>query len=432
MSISHFENLIRHWDSEIHWTDDELGHLSGILSSICEDNNGTILHDVELSDDITKNYMLETVEVILNAYAADIVKKQFKQNIPNCRAKTDEFSVDLPFLEAAKHVPRINLNLATHNELENLPGIGAKTAARIIAYRNKHGGVKKITELRNVKGISDKEIQKFAHKVYLKSFKSIVIASDDANSLIDEPTFSNFIAYLKKNNILISLHSRNPANLKDLIIREIEGINNKLKMQARLHGYSPGIRASKLRNRLAEKAELKKYIDRNKTDVTHGVVLRDAGYYYFTQKLIASARQRIRLIMFYFMFLDEQKHPSDKLMNELIKAKKRGVDVKVILDHQEESDPKLSSIINKDAADYLHKNGIPVTFDTKEIATHTKLLLVDDKHVVIGSHNWTAGSYFLYRDTSVYLNSDKLAGFYYSQFDNLWETYQQHPAVEEN
>jgi competence protein ComEA len=50
----------------------------------------------------------------------------------------------------------VNLNTATAAELESLPGIGAKTAARIIDYRQKKGTFKKIEELMNVQGIGEK------------------------------------------------------------------------------------------------------------------------------------------------------------------------------------------------------------------------------------------------------------------------------------
>jgi competence protein ComEA len=61
---------------------------------------------------------------------------------------------------AAKPAGVINLNTATSAELETLPGVGAKMAARIIEYRQKKGPFKKIEELMNVQGIGEKNFLK--------------------------------------------------------------------------------------------------------------------------------------------------------------------------------------------------------------------------------------------------------------------------------
>ena len=54
----------------------------------------------------------------------------------------------------------VNINTASVKELDALPGIGAKTAALIVEYRQKNGPFKKIEELMNVRGVGEKSFLK--------------------------------------------------------------------------------------------------------------------------------------------------------------------------------------------------------------------------------------------------------------------------------
>jgi competence protein ComEA len=57
---------------------------------------------------------------------------------------------------AASRAATLDLNSATVAQLETLPGIGRRTAERIVEHRQKNGGFKKIEELMNVQGIGEK------------------------------------------------------------------------------------------------------------------------------------------------------------------------------------------------------------------------------------------------------------------------------------
>ncbi|MEG1311279.1 MAG: helix-hairpin-helix domain-containing protein [Romboutsia sp.] len=52
---------------------------------------------------------------------------------------------------------KININIATIQELESLPGIGEATANKIVNYRKESGEFKSIEEIKNVNGIGDKK-----------------------------------------------------------------------------------------------------------------------------------------------------------------------------------------------------------------------------------------------------------------------------------
>jgi len=65
-----------------------------------------------------------------------------------------------PGPKSVKPAAIVNLNTAGAPELATLPGIGEKTAARIVEYRLKNGPFKKIEELMNVQGIGEKSFLK--------------------------------------------------------------------------------------------------------------------------------------------------------------------------------------------------------------------------------------------------------------------------------
>ena len=54
----------------------------------------------------------------------------------------------------------VNLNTAGTTELQTLPGVGVAVAGRILEYRQKNGGFKKIEDLMNVRGIGEKTFLK--------------------------------------------------------------------------------------------------------------------------------------------------------------------------------------------------------------------------------------------------------------------------------
>lgn len=62
-----------------------------------------------------------------------------------------------PLVASSENTHRINLNTASADELEALPGIGKGLAQRIVLFRNEHGPFRRTEHLMMVQGISEEK-----------------------------------------------------------------------------------------------------------------------------------------------------------------------------------------------------------------------------------------------------------------------------------
>ena len=66
---------------------------------------------------------------------------------------------------AAENGKKVNLNTATVQELVDLPGIGPKTAEKIVAWRQENGKFERVEDLLSVKGIGEKKLARLKNLV---------------------------------------------------------------------------------------------------------------------------------------------------------------------------------------------------------------------------------------------------------------------------
>ena len=73
---------------------------------------------------------------------------------------------------AATATAPVNLNTATAEQLATIPGVGPRMAERIIDYRQKNGGFKKIEDLMNVSGVGEKSFLKMKPLITVTAAKA--------------------------------------------------------------------------------------------------------------------------------------------------------------------------------------------------------------------------------------------------------------------
>jgi hypothetical protein len=148
-------------------------------------------------------------------------------------------------------------------------------------------------------------------------------------------------------------------------------------------------------------------------------VLFGESYYTALQSLFASAGSAIDVCMFHVAYPSDG-HPTRRLIDALVAAHARGVAVRVLMDSDRSTDPYRSTLINTRAKNVLDAAGVAVRFDSPERLLHSKFLVIDRKLAIVGSHNWSAGSYFDFDDLTLVVESAALAAELGQRFDALW------------
>jgi phosphatidylserine/phosphatidylglycerophosphate/cardiolipin synthase-like enzyme len=147
-------------------------------------------------------------------------------------------------------------------------------------------------------------------------------------------------------------------------------------------------------------------------------ILINENYFEILLDELTNAKQNINISMFYFSFHKEKDSITSKILTVLENKVKNNIKVQFILDRDRPTDIYSSFKANIKRFDELKKIGINVKFDQKELASHAKLIIIDNEKVFIGSHNWTYGSYKKYEETSVLIESKKLA----QEYNRIFET----------
>ncbi len=112
--------------------------------------------------------------------------------------------------------------------------------------------------------------------------------------------------------------------------------------------------------------------------------------YYFPRimDLIKNAETSIKVVMYNVTWYEKYPDsPSNRIIKLLCDAVRKKIEVTVILNR----DKKQGYITNdnKAAALILKNSGVRILYDPLDQTTHAKLLIIDNRYVVVGSFNWS-------------------------------------------
>lgn len=145
------------------------------------------------------------------------------------------------------------------------------------------------------------------------------------------------------------------------------------------------------------------------------IPLVDSDYYPQVHQTLITAKKSILCVM-YIADVDP-KYPHSweyNLVNDLISAHRRGIEVTVIFDQNVmfwETGKKRKKTERKsdNAYELLKKNGVPVYYDSDDRVTHSKVLVIDGYITIMGSTNWTYSALKKNHEASVLIKSRSVA-----------------------
>lgn len=123
--------------------------------------------------------------------------------------------------------------------------------------------------------------------------------------------------------------------------------------------------------------------------------------------LIRSAKESIDLQMYVFT--------NERLASELSDAVDRGVEVRVILE------PRVNSYNLEQIVDALVAGGVRLRWASLDFKlTHSKMMIVDGKKVLVGSINFSKSAVSKNREAAVLIRGDEVSE-YISVFEEDWK-----------
>jgi phosphatidylserine/phosphatidylglycerophosphate/cardiolipin synthase-like enzyme len=120
---------------------------------------------------------------------------------------------------------------------------------------------------------------------------------------------------------------------------------------------------------------------------------------------IEAAKTSIRVAAYSFT--------SKPIAEALVKAKKSGIDVRVVVD-------KSNATARYTAATFLANQGVPVRVDYRYAIMHDKFIVVDGATVETGSFNLTSAAESKNAENVIVLHDPAVAQRYGQEWERLW------------
>ncbi|MEA1925271.1 MAG: phospholipase D-like domain-containing protein [Candidatus Altiarchaeota archaeon] len=160
-------------------------------------------------------------------------------------------------------------------------------------------------------------------------------------------------------------------------------------------------------------ADMRVCPQRNFVDEARITPVFNDGFFPVVHRALQDANKSIHLLVFELKYYPQ--YPESKmniLVEDIINASRRGVDVKIIVDQYSKEN---------NAFDLLRGEGVDIVYDSEGVTTHAKTVIIDGRVVVLGSTNYSYYGLEKNNEVNVLIDSEETAVFYESYFREMWD-----------
>jgi len=149
------------------------------------------------------------------------------------------------------------------------------------------------------------------------------------------------------------------------------------------------------------------------------IPLIDRQYFDVVKELMSKSTQRVFVMVYGFKLSETGDTKGDVLANEMIKAKRRKVETKVLLEKSNFS--KQLNKMNSATIQYFKENGVKARFGSKDIITHSKVVIIDDV-VILGATNWSYSGLEKWHNTDILIGKREIVDFFANYFEEKFNS----------
>lgn len=147
-------------------------------------------------------------------------------------------------------------------------------------------------------------------------------------------------------------------------------------------------------------------------DSVNVIPISDRGYFQTIHDALRGAEDSIHIVTFELKYYTKYPQSNENiLVEDLINASNRGVDVRIIVDQYSREN---------NAFQYLTDSNVSIKYDSEDVTTHAKLIIIDGKMVILGSANLSYYGLERNNEVGVLIIAEHIARYFENYFDKLW------------